>query len=92
MQIERSCCQLSGPAKSLPGDVAALDCDHYAMWHGNSLRACNEKTPMCMRALQRTPITFKSREIHSATFRQSAMNHTADSAMMPVCSKQKMEK
>jgi hypothetical protein len=30
------------------------------------------------KALQRTPITFFSREIHSSTFRRSANNHFAE--------------
>jgi len=46
---------------------------------GDFLPRCNEKASWRNEALRRALITFASREIHSATFRQSANNRFADS-------------
>jgi len=43
--------------------------------HSHSLPNCYAKLPLCMRALHCAPITFESREIHSGTYPNSAMNH-----------------
>jgi hypothetical protein len=44
----------------------------------HQLPSCNEKTRICMSALQRASITSVSREIHSQTFRSSAINCFAE--------------